>query len=466
MGLKQLYISIFVTIFVVVLNSCGLRYGNIPTVYFPTLSNPIVEVSKDVLLNNLENCEYYHPEFKNLREQTFFDYALSNFEKQVPSYDIPTTESVYLQRQFFDYYTKEDPHFRIIPQLYTTEKKINNKNIKVLPFSVVAINDTMIVHHSFNNSLKRGDRIISVNQTDASKFLEYSYRDRYMHTPLLQMQQNFTFSNVYHISIERNNKISYVIIEGIALKEYYRKITNTPTNRICPEYLTGIFKIEEFNNNKKTVKKLASFINNLEQLGYKNLIIDLRDNPGGNGDDIEDLMSLISSKQRLYYQKELKIKLTNSNFNKYMFPKDSINKTVSLPSKYVLSEINITPTHFAKELNLYVLVSKNTSSMAACVANLIQYNKIGQIAGEPLLRNALKYGEVVEIKDGVATFFISTAEYNDFSRAYNGILQPDIHIPYNAKDFMKEDDPVLNSLLNHIRSKQGARFKRADLTKK
>ncbi len=453
------YIKRIFIVFIISINGCTLYRSNIPTVYFPSLSNPIVEVSSATLLNNLEKCEEIHPQFANLRNAAFFNPTIENFKRKIPKYDIPTTESVYLQRKLFDYYTNEDPHFRVIPQLYTTEKKINNKNIKVLPFSVVAINDTMIIHKTFNNALKIGDRIVSINQIEAEKFLEYSYRDRYMHTPLLQIQHHFTFSNVYHLTIERENKVRFLIIEGIPLKEYYNKIKNLETTQIFPDYLTALFKIDEFKNNKKTTKKLTLFIDKMKRLGYKNLIIDLRCNPGGDGENIEELMSLISSKSKLLYQKEIKVKLTNSNYEKYMFPKDSVNKTVTLPDKFVINEIEITPTSFAKELNLYVLVSKNTSSMAACFANLIQYNQIGFVAGESLLKNALKYGEVIEIKEGVATFFISTTEYLDYTNAEDGILRPDIKLNYSAKEHLTNEDPVLQGLLNHIRRQQELKLK-------
>lgn len=459
-GKKRTTHWFFIFVIPFFLSGCSGSKQSVPTFYSPSLSNPNVEVSKEVLLANLQMCESIHPRFASVYSSDFVDSVVMNFQMNLPEAAVRTTESVLLQRRLFDYFTFEDPHFRIIPQLYTEERGLTNKNIYVLPFTSISFGDTLLISESFSPILKRGDRIVEINHTSVADYLAYSYRDRYIHTPLLQTQFHFAYSNNYHLLIERGEMIKYMIVEGITLPEYYEQVQNRPDWTLYPSYLTGSFRIDEFKENKKIVDELSSFLNKMKRLGYKNLVIDLRWNPGGSGDQIESLMALVSSKRLLYYQKEVKVKLTQQNFNKYVFPRDSLNKLVSLPARGVVNQIELNPSPFAKELNLYVLVSRNTGSMAACFANLIQYNDIGWVAGEPLLRNALKYGEVVEERSGVATFFISTVEYDDYTKAVDGVLFPDIMIPYKVSQFMDGGDPVMEQLLANIRFRQEIKQRR------
>jgi hypothetical protein len=125
-----------------------------------------------------------------------------------------------------------------------------------------------------------------------------------------------------------------------------------------------------------------------------------------------------------------------------------------------MHELELVPSSFSKELNVYVLVSRNTGSMAACLANLIQYNKIGTVVGEPLVHNALKYGEVVEAQSGIAAFFISTVQYEDYTRAVDGVLFPDVMLPYRVTEYLQGGDPVLMKLLKYITFRQEIKRRR------
>jgi hypothetical protein len=162
----------------------------------------------------------------------------------------------------------------------------------------------------------------------------------------------------------------------------------------------------------------------------------------------------------LHYQKNVKVKLSSENIDKYFFPSERVGDLVDLPERLVMHELELMPSSFSKELNVYVLVSRNTGSMAACLANLIQYNKIGTVVGEPLVRNALKYGEVVEEQSGIAAFFISTVQYEDYTRAVDGVLFPDVMLPYRVTEYLQGGDPVLMKLLKYITFRQQIKRRR------
>lgn len=45
-------------------------------------------------------------------------------------------------------------------------------------------------------------------------------------------------------------------------------------------------------------------------------------------------------------------------------------------------------------MDYYVLIGRDTGSIAASFVNMLQYNYTAKLVGEPLLHHALKYGEV------------------------------------------------------------------------
>jgi len=367
---------------------------------------------------------------------------------------ISSTAAIFLQRRFFDMITREDPHFRLVPHLYREGKRVNGKKINVWPFSMIRFGDTLLVDASFSSILKSGDHILEINQIPASQYLHYAYSDRYLHAPLIQSQAHFNFSENYHVLIERQGVRKYLIVNGISMADYYKAVNGQDETRIFPAYLTGYFRIDEFDDNRKIAGDLNGFLSKLKRIGYKNLILDLRRNPGGSGDYLEDILSLISGKSVLQYQKSVKVKLSSENIDRYFFPSERIGDLVDLPERLVMHELELMPSSFSKDLNVYVLVSRNTGSMAACLANLIQYNGIGTVVGEPLAHNALKYGEVVEAHSGIAAFFISTVQYEDYTRAIDGVLFPDVMLPYRVNEYLQGGDPVLAKLLRYIAFRQ------------
>ena len=100
-------------------------------------------------------------------------------------------------------------------------------------------------------------------------------------------------------------------------------------------------------------------------------------------------------------------------------------------------------------------MSINTGSMASSFANIIQYNNLGSLVGEPMRYNATKYGEVEQGNDPLAAIqlFYSTIEIDEYTKAKDGVIRPDISIPYIAKEYMKGSDPMLEKLFQIIKSK-------------
>ena len=100
-------------------------------------------------------------------------------------------------------------------------------------------------------------------------------------------------------------------------------------------------------------------------------------------------------------------------------------------------------------------MSRNTSSIAASFCNILQYNGSATLVGEPLCRNALCFGETVTGEIWLSSLLyetsIATTEYDEYTLAVNGVLMPDIAIPYIAEDYLSGQDAMLGKVLEIIK---------------
>ena len=101
-------------------------------------------------------------------------------------------------------------------------------------------------------------------------------------------------------------------------------------------------------------------------------------------------------------------------------------------------------------------MSRNTSSIAASFCNIVQYNGVATLVGESLCCNALRYGESITGDIWFSSLLyetsVSTTEYDENTLAVDGVLMPDIYIPYVAEDYLSGQDAMLDKLLKIIQS--------------
>lgn len=133
-----------------------------------------------------------------------------------------------------------------------------------------------------------------------------------------------------------------------------------------------------------------------------------------------------------------------------------MGQTITLPDSCVVKRIDLDPKlYIGDDIDIYVLMSRNTSSIAASFCNILQYNGAATLVGEPLCHNALRYGETVTGEIWFSSLLyeasIATTEYEEYSLAVDGVLMPDITIPYAAEDYLSGQDAMLDQVLEIIR---------------
>lgn len=380
------------------------------------------------------------------------DSVLSSYNQD----SITMTELVKLYRGVLDLFTLEDPHFRVYPLFFRNSsnkdamRKGYEKFIKILPCNLLQINDSLIVDTSIDKNLQKGDIVLKINGVGAKKLLDYTYRDRYVDTYMMMIQNNLMFKNSYHVQLIRNGKPLDLKIAGTTLKNYQKSLIE---DRISEKIYgnIGYFAINEFDRNSFIIKQLRKLIKEVKAVGGKNIIIDLRKNGGGNGQDFDKLFSIFTLRSKIDYLKSVKVKISEKTISDYGYA-DSIGKMVVLPDSEIIKEIPLQSKLYMGKMTYYVLISRNTGSMAASFANIIQCNNLGFLVGEPMCHNATRYGEVVEGYASTNYVTYSTLEYDENTKAVNGVIEPDISIPYIAEEYAEGGDPILEKLLEIIKS--------------
>ncbi len=292
-NMKKILLLAFVLIAII---SKGISQSN----YSLAIPNPKSLLTKEQLIKDKEALKSYHPNPFNSFPEREWDSLIEVIAKELPLEPIMETEKTLIRRKLLDRVTFEDPHLRFIPVLGKTGTlKVKMKKIKALPFTLISISDTLLIDKSFDEKIYSGDRILSINNVDAVSYLESSYRDRYMSGYALQTFHHFSFASDYSIKLVRNNQRKEIFIKGIPMDNgFFPKLYGDIEEKIIDKNKTGYFSINNFDYNKYLVKCLGRYLDKVKKEGYKNVIIDIRKNPGGSGDHFDELFSLLSNNKK------------------------------------------------------------------------------------------------------------------------------------------------------------------------
>ena len=376
---------------------------------------------------------------------------------------LPTCDILWTLRPYIDFLRYEDPHYRIFPRYVYNDAEYKSpsafaRHVVVPPFDYLCINDTLIVQHSLDPQLRRGDRITAINGKPIDDYLKYSYGDRYNDAYMLMEQCHFShLADAYDIEFMREGALRKATVAGRKSKDIIELSQAKATERNIRTYgRCGYIAIPKFFPfNSRLIKLIHKAVLDFRKQGITEMILDLRLNGGGNGDRFDELMSIFIDKPVVKYCRGQRVKVSDATLGWYDFlTEDMRGCTVEIPSDKFVGEFATKPKMYVDGMKYYVMMSRNTGSIAASFCNIMQYNGAGKLVGEPLLHNALKYGETGEgrsffpiqlVEDGV-----STVEIDEYTNAVDGILRPDVEIPYVAADYLTGDDAMLDKLIEII----------------
>ena len=229
----------------------------------------------------------------------------------------------------------------------------------------------------------------------------------------------YNMDNEYSIQYKDSNHIKNATINGITY-EKYKKITNSGVNRefysadFLPEKNICIIDFRDFADLNKFKIFTDSIFKRIKEQNINNLIIDLRNNSGGNSALGDELFQYISKTSFTQYEKsEMKISqhlkilwerfyvpqgiIDSSEFKIALsIPNDSIidpNKVFSNGSEEDLISLRVNPNRFNGKV--YILISNYTFSSAADFAWCFNHYNMGKVIGEETGGWGLCYGDNV-----------------------------------------------------------------------
>lgn len=334
------------------------------------------------------------------------------------------------------------------------------RKLRVPAFDLLRINDTVIIHHSLDAAFRPGDCILAINGIPVETLQQYTYPDRY-DTPA-NLLRHYHFSNVadsFSFDIERQGERLHLQTSGeiqrrVALKLQQQRAL---TLQIFPDAASACISVPSFYpNNSWLIKELSRQIKRCKAEGINHIILDLRMNPGGYGDRFDELLSIFINRPSIDYLRGARIRCSRATMQLYDFlSEEQMGQNVALPEREIVRTVPLQPELFVDGMKYYMLMSRNTGSIAATFCNILQYNQAATLVGEPPLRYAFRYGETVPGRILLPTLLrevgISTIEYDEYTRAVDGVLMPDIAIPYIARDYLSGRDAMLDKLLEIIR---------------
>lgn len=466
-----------------------------PNIYIPSHKYSTNELREDfqVFRSALENV---YPSLYRFSNKESFD---NNFNMISSSLDKPMNLTEFYKEIFPVCDKLGDGHLRLnFPDNYLEYSK---HNIKKIPFKIQVQDNRAFIIENYSNDRTpiKGTEIISINgkpickiinslielitadgynKTFKYKYLsnkfgfyysQYDSSDRIdfeFIAPKSNKTQLIDMDLMFESDIEKNKKLRYNS-EGRKEKLSFSIVDNS----------IAVISIRTFLNDKSLRKFLDKSFHKIDSMELENLIIDLRDNRGGNDYNGAYLYSYLTDKPFKYYER-FETQLTpnqkvipNINFfDSYenltyltsIISKDSIGRSVisDFESTYHKNPENY---HEPKPNNykgkVCVLIDGGSFSVTSEFCSILHYNHravfVGEETGGGYYGNTsgLRCNLILPNTKIIASLplikFVSAVEDSDadFGR---GVL-PDIEIQSNRYDISNSIDTQMKFTLNWIR---------------
>jgi hypothetical protein len=368
--------------------------------------------------------------------------------------------------------------------------KESNKRI---PFKMYAVGNDLWIEKDKENRLNMVNnyRVLAINgntsQTIISKMKAYRASDGYNETFKYELINNEKwFNNVYQYYFDSDSIRTYTIVsnefdtttvkrknsneitvlkKNVAIKKtHYGKNISVA---FMPSQKVAVLNIESFSDspiwgkviNKKRYKKALDLIDNE---GYTNLVIDLRNNTGGDAASGYSLLSFFV--QENHY---VSIKKHKGKIFKYAVPVSKVNSIANFMVGNLFSSRNFTcqaraskakvkkSSNYTYEGDVFVVINGFTLSTASNVASLFKYKTKATIVGIESGggENNLNAYFFPIIKLPYSKMKIQIPQYKiDLRLVKNtgsGVI-PDVKVIYSLQDVIAKKDIELKKIIEMV----------------
>ena len=358
-------------------------------------------------------------------------------------------------------------------------------HLKLLPFDVIIVNNKGYISETFNSMMPPGFEIQTINDLPVGqivqKMMEIIPTDGYNTTNKYQLLNRGMFRRAYALLMPSSDTF---IIDGIDTGRHFRRVkvaaiapdfnrppasTENPISWLLRDHdSTAILSLRSFQLNAgEFARRIDSFFTQVHNRKINRMIIDLRNNGGGNNVNVSELYAYFAdspfyhlrktevSRQPLSYRNHI-INISEYDNLRARLASDSSYEIVQYPGRRLREPISA--NHF--DGKLIVLVNGATISAASEFAALVHGNKRGTIIGEET--GGCYYGSTggsyltlvlpnSRLQARIPTIRIFTAVPEDFKQQPHGRgVLPDYPVSYSIADLLTGRDRAMEMALDKL----------------
>lgn len=225
---------------------------------------------------------------------------------------------------------------------------------------------------------------------------------------------------------EKGTTVEITVLRGETLEEYTCTVTrdiievDTVFYEMKEEKI-GYIAVSGFE--KVTLHQFEEALNNLVAQGMKGLVIDLRNNPGGNLSTVCDMLDLILPEGTIVYTED----------------------------KYGNKETLASDEEHQLNIPMAVLINGNSASASEIFAGAIQDYGIGTLVGTTTYGKGIVQN-LYQLSDGTCLKVTTSEYFTPNGRNIHGIgIEPDIEVEYIYNETDPEADNQLEAALNCLK---------------
>ena len=227
---------------------------------------------------------------------------------------------------------------------------------------------------------------------------------------------------------EKGTTVEITVYRGVSLEEYTCVVTRDiiEVNTVAyemKENKIGYIAVSGFET--VTYDQFEAALNDLTGQGMEALVIDLRNNPGGNLSTVCDMLDLILPEGTIVSTKD-------KNGNGSVITSDE-ERQLNIP--------------------LAVLINGNSASASEIFAGAVQDYGIGTLVGTTTYGKGIVQ-ELYQMTDGTCLKITTSEYFTPSGRNIHGIgIDPDIEVKYEYDEANPEADNQLEAALNCLKEK-------------
>lgn len=438
--------------------------------------NSLKKYNRSELSQDLDSLKSYiiatHP-------NPFSVISKKDFDKRITEIKSRFSRPLYLR----EYYKLVAPLVASISDGHTTIKYAGNKFMtdesKLFPYiAKLSYNSPNIIINGYIydtlSIIPNGSEIISINDISSKQIIEKliantsgeskPYRLKTASNIFLGslLFTYFDFDDKFKVKFKFNNTVSTKIIPSITFADLRKEIQSKKQPTVNAEkpiadyslilnkgLKTAIIDFRYFNDEAKFQKFIDSTFSIIENENIENLIIDIRENGGGNSIVGDQLFKHISKEKFTQFGKTIiKYSQLQKDFYKEKCEEDStmcntynyLKKQENGKTEVLENENFITPNEKQFKGKIFLLTSLKTFSSASTFAQCFKNYKMGTIIGEETGGWIVAYGDKITATLPVTKLQISISQKKFYTvgssdKDFHGII-PDIKIKSeNALDF-------------------------------